>query len=417
MSENVPTRLLHTLPSNVSLVGLQKLGQYLTDRGHAPSTIGKYLKCVGHFERWRGSSFPEGAAIDETSVALFLKNHLPSCSCPSPGPRSRKEARAALNHYLAVLWKHDLIGPPRTAPLSHVEKEVQSFDRYLVETCGVAVETRNYRRRYVREFLAVKYGPRPVNPLSLSPGEVMSFLTERAAIYKPGTSKVIAASIRSYLKFLVLRGIFTNRILAAVPTIPQWRLSSIPKVLSVSELERFLSSFDGQTATGRRNYAMALCIAELGLRTSEVAQLSLDDLNWRAGTVRIVGKKSHCERILPLTCRVGGAIADYLKRDRPKVSERSLFLRQGLLEGTPVTCNIVRGVVTRTCAHAGILPPKDCPHTFRHTLATRLLGSGVPLTGVADVLGHRCVETTTIYTKVDLGMLSQVAMPWPEVAS
>ncbi|MEM5785827.1 MAG: hypothetical protein AAGU11_00835, partial [Syntrophobacteraceae bacterium] len=244
MSEEILARPLAP-PSNDSLVGLQQLGQYLTNRGHATSTIRTYLRCAEHFERWSGSSLPEGAAIDKASVSLFLNDHLPSCSCPSSGPHTSKEVRAALNHHMFVLRKNGLMPLPRSEPLSHVEEEVQAFDRYLVEICGMAVETRTYRRRYVREFLAVKNGPGPIDPLSLSPGDVMGFLTERAALYKPGTSKVIAASVRSYLKFMVLRGILSSRILAAVPTVPQWRLSSIPKVLSAAELDRFLSSFDG----------------------------------------------------------------------------------------------------------------------------------------------------------------------------
>ena len=147
----------------------------------------------------------------------------------------------------------------------------------------------------------------------------MSFMAERATRCKPGTAKVIATSVRSYLKFLVLRGLASSRMAASVPTIPQWRLYDIPKVLTSTELNRFLSSFDVSTATGRRDYAMALCFAELGLRTCEVAALRLDDINWREGTVRIVEGKSR-ERLLPLTPQIGDAIADYLKAGRPKSS-------------------------------------------------------------------------------------------------
>jgi site-specific recombinase XerD len=296
-----------------------------------------------------------------------------------------------------------------------VEKEVQAFEQYLIKTCGVALETRIYRLRYVREFLAVKYGAGPVNAFSLEPYEIMKYLAGQAALYKPGTAKVITVSVRSYLKFLVLQGILSNRMLLAVPTIPQWRMSSIPRVLSAAEVDQFLSSFDLSTPTGSRDYAMALCLAELGLRTCEIALLRLDDLSWREGTIRIVGKKSRRERILPLTFRVGSAIADYLKRDRPGGTERALFLRHSVPAGTPVSCNIIRGVVRRAFARVGIVPPKDGPHIFRHTLATRMLENGAPLTEVADILGHGTIETTAIYTKVDLNSLTQVAMPWPEV--
>ncbi len=413
MTREFPTPIFQPVQSNEPLVRLQKFGPYLANRGYPPSTTQTYIRCAEHFEYWVAAHC--GETINEAAVARFLKDHLPSCSCPSSRRRSHKEVRASLRHYLAALRKLDLIPPLQPPPLSDVEKEVEAFEQYLIKTCGVALETRIYRVRYVREFLADRYGAGPVTPQSLHPGEIMKFLAERAALYKPGTAKVISGSVRSYLKFLVLRGILSNRITAAVPAIPQWRMSSLPKVLSATELDQLLTSFNVSTTTGRRDYAMVLCLAELGLRTCEVVQLRLNDINWHEGTIRIVGKKSHRERILPLTSVLGNAITDYLKVDRAKCNGRALFLRHRAPAGTPVTSHIVRGAVRRACARIGILPPRDGPHTLRHTLATRMLENGVPLTEVADVLGHETINTTAIYTKVNLDALGRVVMPWPEV--
>ncbi len=413
MAREFPAPISHSVQSNESLVRLQKFGPYLTNRGHPPSTTQTYIRCAEHFECWFATHCVE--AINEGVVARFLKDHLPCCSCSPPRRRSYKDVRAALRHYLAVLRKLDLIPPLQPLPLSAVEKEVKDFEQYLIQTCGVALETRIYRVRYVREFLADRYGAGPVTPQSLQPGEIMKFLAERAARCKPGTAKVISASVRSYLRFLVLRGILNNRMMAAVPTIPQWRMSSLPKVLLASELDQLLTSFNVSIPEGRRDYAMVLCMAELGLRTCEVVQLRLNDINWREGTIRIIGKKSHRERILPLTSVLGNAIAKYLKVDRAKGNEPALFLRHRAPAGIPVTSHIVRGAVRRACARLGILPPRDGPHTLRHTLATRMLENGVPLTEVADVLGHETIDTTAIYAKVNLEALGRVAMPWPEV--
>ena len=418
MATELPSALptfIRAVQSSESLERLQGFRQYLAERGHATSTTAKYIRCAEHFEHWLVLA-PEGAQIlGEPAVAMFLENHLPSCTCSSPGPLTLKEVRAALHHFLAALRKQHFIMPPALPIISDVEKEVLVFDKYLVETCGVALETRIYRLRYVRKFLVARYGAGPVDAHSLQPYEIMSFLADCATRCEPGTAKVIAGSVRSYLKFLVLRGISNNRMVAAVPTIPRWRMSSIPKVLLPTELNQFLCSFDVSTPAGCRDYAIALCLAEFGLRTCEVAALRLEDINWREGTLRIACKKSR-ERILPLVSRTGSAIADYLKTGRPKSTERMLFLRHTVPAGTPVTSHIVRGIVRRASARVGILPPRDGPHTFRHTLATRMLQSGAPLTEVADVLGHRTIDTTAIYTKVDLTSLNQVAMPWPEVA-
>lgn len=418
--KRAPSPASHTFPwtvqSNESLERAQRFAQYLKDRGHATSTTRVYIRCAEHFEHWLASVPAEAGILDERAVALFMESHLPFCSCTSPGPLTRHEVRAALRHFLAALRRQHLIRPPEPPIISDVEKEVMAFCKHLVETCGVALETRVYRLRYVREFLTAQYGSGPVNAEHLQPDEIMSFLAERVRDCTAGTAKVIASSVRSYLKFLVLRGISSNRMVAAVPTIPGWRMSSLPKVLSPAELDQFLSSFDVSTPSGCRDHAIALCLAELGLRTCEVAALRLDDIGWREGTLRIASRKSR-ERILPLTPRVGSAIADYLKRGRPVSSERMVFLRHSVPAGVPVTCHIVRGIVRRACARVGILPPRDGPHTFRHTLATRMVQSGAPLTEVADVLGHQTIDTTAIYTKVDLTSLTEVARPWPEVAS
>ena len=413
MTEDLPARLSLNIQSNESLARLQTFRPYLSDRGHAPSTTGRYLRCAEHFERWAASARVE--TMSEAAVAVFLKDHLPSCRCPSPGPRARKEVRAALHHYLAVLRRDDLIPPPPSPTLSAVEKELRAFERYLIEVCGVALATRTGRLRWVRDFLAVRYGAGPVDARTLKPSDIMKYLAGQAAVYKPQTAKTIASSVRSYLRFLVLTGIVDNRMPQAVPTIPVWRMSSLPRVLSTVELDRFLSSFDVSTPAGCRDYAMASCLVEWGLRTGEVALLRLDDINWREGTVRIAGRKSHRERILPLTSGAGGAIADYLRNNRPKADERALFLRQGVLAGTPVTPHIVRGVVRRAYARAGILSLPSGPHILRHTLATQMLEQGAPLTEVADVLGHGTIDTTAIYAKVNLTSLARVAMPWPEV--
>ena len=406
----------HAALSIESLERVRRFGQYLKDRGHAASTTRVYIRCAEHFEYWFASARIGAGFLDEQAVALFMENHLPTCSCSSPGPRTRHEVRAALRHFLTALRKEQLIPFPEPPVISDVEKEVMAFGKHLVETCGVALETRIYRIRYVREFLTAQYGSGPINARHLRPDEIMSFLAERARECKAGTAKVIASSVRSYLKFLVLRGISSNRMVAAVPTVPMWRMSSVPKVLSPAEVDQFLSSFDVSTSSGCRDYAIALCFVELGLRTSEVAAVRLDDIDWRQGALRIASGKSQ-ERILPLTTRLGGALADHLKRERPMSSGRMLFLRHSVPAGAPVTRHIVRGIIRRACARVGILPPRDGPHTFRHTLATRMVQSGTLLTEVADVLGHQSIDTTAIYTKVDLTSLAQAAMPWPEVAS
>src|SRR5512135_3350617 len=155
----------------------------------------------------------------------------------------------------------------------------------------------------------------------------MTFTAEYAARCRPGSARVAADSLRGLLRFLQLQGHCGPALVAAVPHIPQWQLDHLPRTMTDEQLRRFLGRFDRSTATGRRDYAMALCQVDLGLRVSEVAALCLEDLDWRQATLRITGGKTARMRELPLPERVGGAIAAYLRRGRPATPCRQLFVR------------------------------------------------------------------------------------------
>jgi integrase len=162
---------------------------------------------------------------------------------------------------------------------------------------------------------------------------------------------------------------------------------------------------------------MALCFLELGIRASEIKDILLDDIDWKNSTVNIRASKTSQSRILPLPVRLGGALACYLKNSRPKTDSRNVFIRHSVPNGKPVTIYIVRGAMYRAHKRAGLLDQFTGTHVFRHTLATVMHQKGATLKEVADILGHKCIDTTTVYTKLNLTMLAKVAMPWPEVQS
>jgi integrase len=166
---------------------------------------------------------------------------------------------------------------------------------------------------------------------------------------------------------------------------------------------------------GKRDYAMARCFFDLGLRCCEVAQMTLDAIDWRAGAVRLLKTKSHCEDSLPIPESLGRALVDYLEKARPATESRAVFVFHRAPKGQSVQGTTVRGAIRRAFARAGL--PWTGTHIFRHTMATRLLQKGTSLKEIADVLRHRSLDTTKIYTKVDLGQLARVAMPWPRRSS
>ena len=222
----------------------------------------------------------------------------------------------------------------------------------------------------------------------------------------------MTTALRSFLRYVRYRGEVPLDLAAAVPVVANWSMTSIPRAIPADQVRRLLASISRRTATGRRDYAILLLLARLGLRSSEVAFLELEDIDWHAGRMRIRGEGGRRVE-LPVLAEVGDAIAAYLRHGRPPSTSRRVFLRarapiRGFL-GPSAIGSIVRHALQR----AGIQAPTTGAHQFRHGLATQMLRHGASLSEIGDVLGHRSPETTKIYTKVDLDALRPLALPWP----
>jgi site-specific recombinase XerD len=232
--------------------------------------------------------------------------------------------------------------------------------------------------------------------------------------YKPGTASVIATALRSYLKFLQFRGDIDPSLVWTIPSPPQWRLQDYPNVLSDIQVTALMNSFDLTHPAGLRDSAMALCMLHMGLRAGEVANLALDDLNWR---IYIRRDKSRTCRELPLLNGFGNALVNYLKRGRPTCTSQKVFVRHTVPVGISMNAENVRGAIRRAYERAGFPRQWTGTHILRHTAATRMLNKGATLKEVADVLGHKSIDTTVIYTKVDITRLQTVSQPWPGALS
>jgi site-specific recombinase XerD len=195
----------------------------------------------------------------------------------------------------------------------------------------------------------------------------------------------------------------------------QWRLASVPRVLDDAQVDALLASFDRSTPVGLRGYATTICLARLGLRACEVAALTLDDIDWRAGTITVPATKTRRAGVLPLPASVARAILAYMRRGRPAVQTRQIFLRHATPAGAAGP-GVVRAAVRGAGARIGLAPALAGPNVLRHTVATRLLRSGATMKDVADVLRHRSIDTASIYAKVDIDTLRKVAAPWPRRA-
>ena len=247
----------------------------------------------------------------------------------------------------------------------------------------------------------------------MTPQAIADFVREQAAKLKPSACAAPSTSMRVFLRFLVASHGLPAGMVGAVPTIRQWTLASLPKHLSAEEVDRTLATCDTKSPVGRRDRAILLLLVRLALRAGEVARLRLSDIDWREGEVTIHPPKSARERKLPLPNDVGQTIAEYVQNGRPKSAQSFIFLRTRA-PFSPITGpSAVSGIAKRHLKLAGISSRGLSAHAFRHTAATRMVRRGVGFKQVADVLGHRLLETTNIYAKLDEDTLHQVALPWP----
>ena len=190
-----------------------------------------------------------------------------------------------------------------------------------------------------------------------------------------------------------------------------WQQATLPKALSSSEIERLLGALEHDGSSARRTEAIVHCALDLGLRSSEVANLGLDDIDWCAGTITLRRTKGHREDVMPLPAATGHAIANYLKFERPHTTNRAVFVRNIAPRDQPVGSDLIRKSIRQAYARAGL--PYTRSHLLRHTMASRLLAGGSSLKEVTDVLRHRSLNTTLIYAKLDSRTLAAVALPWP----
>jgi len=263
----------------------------------------------------------------------------------------------------------------------------------------------------VRRFLSRRFKSKKLRLEGLRPGDVSRFVLQTVHERGRDHAQLVTTTLRSFLDFLLLEGRLTSPLRAAVPTVASWRHSDLPGFLEPEQVERLLRSCDRSNTGGRRDYAILLLLARLGLRAHEVRHLRLDEIKWTSGELLIRGKGGREDR-LPLPPDVGRAVAMYLKEGRPRCSCRHVFVRL-LAPHEGLTSPTIASVVERALARAQVSSTHRGAHLLRHSLATRMLRGGASLTQIGQVLRHQRTDTTEIYARVDQNALRALAQPWP----
>jgi integrase/recombinase XerC len=390
--------------------------QHLAERGYAAHTFASYVVDITHFARWARSKRLRLNRVDEASIAEFLDVHLPNCQCAAPVRHDRGDHSAALGHLLVVLRSLRAI-PPATLSATAVDEELRGYDEYMEHARGLAPRTRSMALLIIRRLLTARFGSDAIDIAAIEPEQVRRFFAREAVRYsKPASLASVVAALRGYFRYHVSLGDRVHGgLIGAIAYPANWQQSSLPKTLTTEEVERLVGALGQPGRSMRRADAIVRCALDLGLRSGEVARLRLDDIDWRAGTVTLRHTKGSREDVLPLPATTGKAIAAYLKQERPRTTNRAVFVRHIAPRDEPVGPDLVRKTIRQAYARAEL--PYTRAHLLRHTMANRLLAGGSSLKEVADVLRHRSLDTTMIYAKLDSRNLAAVALPWPGSAA
>lgn len=371
----------------------------LQESGYTPLTIVNELRQVAHLSRWMAGAGLAPAELSVERLEEFLaprrieKGHR---SCSFKG----------LVVLLEVLIEQEVLKEASVPAASGHEVLLARFHTYLLSERGLAGCTTVAYVARARRFLG---GLAEGDLADLASGDVIRAVQHEAATVSVGSTQYFIAGLRSFLRFCFVDGLVDADLSAAALSVTGRRRSLLPKGISGVDAVSLLRSCDRRRSEGRRDYAVLLMLLRLGLRAGEVAGLSLDDVDWRAGEIVVRGKGRREDR-LPLPVDVGGALVGYLQRGRPKTTRREVFLRS-LAPVGPLGRGGVSSIVRRACRRAGIAPVGA--HCLRHTLATTLVAAGVSLPEIGQVLRHRSTTSTAIYARVDLETLRGLAQPWP----
>ena len=346
------------------------------------------LNVVGGLLSWIAGHRYKLADLDEQVVERYLR-HRGGRQSIQPGDR------AALKRWLSV------------------ERIFKEFDAYLRSERGLAPRSIVRHLPVIRRFLHEVCSGGAAALCKINQEDVIRYIERHAQDWSPGTGKAMCWSLRAFLRYLHHRGLNARPLADCVPSMRRWKLATLPTYLPAAQVRKALDGCDRKTVMGRRDYAILLLLAKLGLRADEVATLTLDDVDWRASEILVRAKGRQRAR-MPIPPDVGAAIVAYLRNSRPKSSCRRLFVRTlaphvGFASGCAITM-IAKAALDRIgiegCAHRGA-------HIFRHSLATELLRSGATLSEIGQLLRHENHDTTRIYVKVDIDALRTLSLPWP----
>jgi integrase/recombinase XerD len=389
----------------------QRFVEDLRALGYKSWTLRRYEEvalrfCAAVEVRGLGADDLDGSQIEQLHAAVV----------DATTAAARTNIRFCLNRFINHLVAARVARLPEPPPKVPTALELlqQEYDAYLRNQRGLSDSTIYDCHRFMDRFITFRFGEAIGDLNDISPDDVVAFLCKIRSGDKPYRDKTPPSHLRAMFRFLFWSGKTKRDLVNAVPRVALPPQSHLPRYLSPEAVEQLIASVKFDDPVGRRNYAMLLLVARLGLRAPEVIAIQLDDIDWRAGTILIRGKGKQHDR-MPLPEDAGKAIVEYIRNGRRGPS-RVLFVSSKVPYSPFVDAAILNVMLRDAFDRTGLKPPQKYvgSHVLRHSLATDMLRKGASLDEIGDVLRHRSRVSTTIYAKHDIEGLRAIAREWPD---
>jgi len=373
--------------------------------GYKPVSVAVHLRLISQLNQWLVRTHRTLKGLNEAVIERFLKQ-------VRKGRRYTTGEPTTLGRLLDLLRDAGVIASAERPDRSPSQSMADEYRSFLARERGLDSGTIYNYARHIDRFLSERFGADRVRLSQLTAREVIEFVKRDAHSLSRGHALQVVTAVRSFLRFARYRGYTKADLEVVVPRVANWKLAGLPKYLPRGAVRRVLDCCDRATVTGRRDYAIFMLLARLGLRAGEIVALRLEDIDWENAEITVRSKKGCGWARLPLPADVGEAIACYLENGRPHCRCRNVFVRI-LAPHTPfANSGVVSCIVMTALSEAGVESARKGAHTFRHTLATDMLRNGASLDEIGQVLRHKDPDTTAIYAKVEIDALRQLALPW-----
>lgn len=380
--------------------------------GYAEITARRHIRAAEHLIHWIGRKGGTVAMLDERMIEEFVQ-HLNRCRCPRYGRTHRRDIRKGALLFLRYARFADIVTTRGVQEVVVDPLLLVAFRGWMRQQRGTCDATLYNYSLHLRDLL---------KSLGEDPGrfdahKLRQFFLDTSQKCGWASAKQCTTALRMFLRFLIADGKCAAGLLGSIPVLAHWRLSSLPRYLLSDDVELVIASCDRATPVGKRDRAILLLLARLGLRAGDLVQLRLGDIDWKQAGICVSGKGRR-QTLMPLTQEIGDAIASYIKDGRPQTSVDALFIRSRAPFRALANHCAISMIAAQAMRRAGVVcPSRGAAHVLRHSVASSMLRHGASLQDIAGVLRHRSIATTEIYAKVDVAALRQIAQPWPEVKS